>query len=117
MKAGFKADHATEVIHRADGRSYADFIVKKNKDGTPTPLPARHPFGFKRNNNNGSSRGNRGGFFNNANKAAIQIRQTEVSEADPTPDTQLLELFELDFEYWDNEDNYVFVDRNSEENI
>ena len=116
LKLGFKADHATEVIHRADGRSYADFIVKRNKDGTSTSLPVRHPFGFKRNNF-GSNKGNRTGFINSAHRNAIQVRQTEFSEADPTPETQLLELFELDFDYWDNEDNYVFVDRNTDESI
>ena len=116
MKAGFKSDHATEVIHRSDGRSYADFIVKKNKDGTPTSLPNRHPFGFKRLNGQGKFT-NRGTFHTTANKTAIQIRQTEFNESDPTPEKQLLELFELDFEYWDNEDNYVFVDRNTDDSI
>ena len=63
------------------------------------------------------SRGSRGNFNSAVTKSAIQIRQAEFEESDPTPESQLLELFELDFEFWDDENNYVFVDQNTEPSL
>ena len=102
MKNGFKSmGHVGGAPHRIDGRPYADFIVQKKEGSTPA-LPSKHPYGFIRGKPH--IRG-----VTRTDVKPIAVRQAEFEEMVSSPEAQLQELFELDFEFWECPDNYTFV--------